>query len=59
MGKDGRILIPKLVLSLSRSKENRLACYVMDISIEPPQCVAAINFSAFLFLGGVLFFSLM
>ena len=35
MGKDGRILIPKLVLAMLRSREADLAGYVMDVSIEP------------------------
>jgi hypothetical protein len=35
MGKDGRILIPKLALALLTGKESSLAGYVMDVSIEP------------------------
>jgi hypothetical protein len=35
MGKDGRILIPKLALALLRGKDDGLAGYVMDVSIEP------------------------
>lgn len=35
MGKDGRILIPKLTLKLIRSKESRFAGFVMDVSLDP------------------------
>jgi hypothetical protein len=35
MGKDGRILVPKLTLRLIRSKEPRFAGFVMDVSFEP------------------------
>lgn len=35
MGKDGRILIPKLILALLRGREPTLAGYILDISIEP------------------------
>ena len=35
MGKDGRILIPKLTLSLLRSEKPDLAGYVMEVTLEP------------------------
>lgn len=35
MGKDGRILIPKLTLALLRSGKSDLAGYVMEVTLEP------------------------
>jgi hypothetical protein len=35
MGKDGRILIPKLTLALLRSENPNLIGYVMEITLEP------------------------
>ena len=35
MGKDGRILIPKLTLALLRSDKPSLASYVMEVILEP------------------------
>jgi hypothetical protein len=35
MGKDGRILIPKLMLALLRSEKPSLAGYVMEVMLEP------------------------
>jgi hypothetical protein len=35
MGKDGRVLIPKLTLALLRSEKPSLAGYVMDVTLEP------------------------
>jgi hypothetical protein len=35
MGKDGRILIPKLTLALLRSEKPSLAGYVMEVTLEP------------------------
>ena len=35
MGKDGRILIPKLALALLRSDKPSLADYVMEVTLEP------------------------
>ena len=37
MGKDGRILIPKLTLTLLRSKDPSLAGHIMNITIEPAE----------------------
>ena len=35
MGKDGRILIPKLTMALLRSEKPDLAGYVMEVTLEP------------------------
>ena len=35
MGKDGRILIPKLTLALLRNEKPNLAGYVMEVTLEP------------------------
>ena len=35
MGKDGRVLIPKLTLALLRSEKSDLAGYVMEVTLEP------------------------
>jgi bifunctional DNA-binding transcriptional regulator/antitoxin component of YhaV-PrlF toxin-antitoxin module len=35
MGKDGRILIPKLTLALLRSENPNLIGYIMEITLEP------------------------
>ena len=35
MGKDGRLLIPKLTLALLQSEKPSLEGYVMDVRLEP------------------------
>jgi hypothetical protein len=35
MGKDGRILIPKLTMALLRSEKPDLAGYVIEVTLEP------------------------
>ena len=35
MGKDGRILIPKLTIALLRSEKPNLTGYVMEVTFEP------------------------
>ena len=35
MGKDGRILIPKLTMALLRSGKSDLAGYAMEVTLEP------------------------
>ncbi len=35
MGKDGRILIPKLTLALLRGEKPDLSRYVMEVTLEP------------------------
>ena len=35
MGKDGRILIPKLTLALLRSEKPDIAGYVIEVTLEP------------------------
>jgi len=35
MGKDGRILIPKLTLALLRREKPNIVGYVMEVTIEP------------------------
>ena len=35
MGKDGRILIPKLTLPLLRDEKPNLSGYVMEVTLEP------------------------
>ena len=35
MGKDGRILIPKLTLALMRDEKPDLTGYVMEVTLEP------------------------
>lgn len=35
MGKDGRIVIPKLTMTLLRGEKPSLAGYVMEVTLEP------------------------
>lgn len=35
MGRDGRIVVPKLALDLLRGENPNLAGYVMEVSLEP------------------------
>jgi hypothetical protein len=37
MGKDGRILIPKLTLALLKGEKTNLESYVMEVRLEPAQ----------------------
>ena len=35
MGKDGRVVVPKLILALLKCDKPSLEGYVMDVTIEP------------------------